>query len=32
LTGAEAEGGTIPEAVSVESLAPETQGDARSSP
>jgi hypothetical protein len=32
LTGAEAEGSTIPEAVPVESLAPETQGAAGGSP
>jgi hypothetical protein len=32
LTGAEAEGSTIPEAVPVEALAPETQGAARAAP
>jgi hypothetical protein len=32
LTGAEAEGITIPEAVPVEGLAPETQGAARAAP
>jgi hypothetical protein len=32
LTGAEAEGSTIPEAVPIESLAPETQGAAEGAP
>jgi hypothetical protein len=32
LTGAEAEGSTIPEAVPVEGLAPETQGAAGAAP
>jgi hypothetical protein len=32
LTGAEAGGSTIPEAVPIEGLAPETQGDAGAAP